>query len=76
MNDRDLIAIAMLPPIYTDYFAHCRASGTGPQDEHWREEIALEAYNMADAMIAMRSAKVSTGQPDSASAMSLRSSSA
>ena len=54
MNDRDLIAIAMLPPIYTDYFAHCRASGIGPQDEHWREELALEAYKMADAMIAMR----------------------
>lgn len=59
MNDRDLIAIAMLPAIYTDYGAHCRQSGTGPQDELWREELALEAYKMADVMIAMRKALVS-----------------
>lgn len=59
MNDRDQIAAAILPAIYTDYGAHCRQFGTGPQDEHWREELALEAYKMADAMIAMRGAVIS-----------------
>lgn len=54
MNDRDQIAVAMLPAIYMDYGAHCRKSGIGPQNEHWREEIALEAYKMADALLALR----------------------
>lgn len=58
MNDRDVVALAILPAIYAEYFAGCREAGSGPQDEHWREGLALDAYMMADAMLAMRSAKV------------------
>lgn len=58
MDDRDVIALGILPAVYAEYFAGCREQGTGPQDEHWREGLALDAYMMADAMIAMRSAKV------------------
>lgn len=72
---RDQFAATILPAIYADYQTFCREYG-GNRGENWREEIVLEAYKMADAMIAIRSAKVSTGQPDSASAMSRRSPSA
>lgn len=59
MDDRDKIAMSILPAIYAEYFAACREQGTGPQDEHWREGLALDAYIMADAMLAMRGARVS-----------------
>jgi len=58
METRDKFALAALPAIYAEYFAGCREQGTGPQDEHWREGLALDAYMMADAMLAMRGAKV------------------
>ncbi len=54
METRDEFALAVLPAIYAEFFAGCRDSGGGPQDEHWREGLALDAYRMADAMLAMR----------------------
>jgi len=62
METRDKFAMAALPAIYAEYFAGCREQGTGPQDEHWREGLARDAYMMADAMITMREAKASDEQ--------------
>lgn len=56
MEIRDEIAAKVLPIIY-ERFWKTGYSGM-PIDEHWREGIALDAYMMADAMLAMRSAKV------------------
>lgn len=42
MNDRDLIAITMLPAIYTGYFTDCRAlkqvhkTNTGGRNWRWK----------------------------------------
>lgn len=58
MDIRDKIAIAVFPAIYKEYFDEIRSSGISKMDEHWREGLAIDAYAMADAMIAMRSAKV------------------
>lgn len=52
---RDEFAMSILPAIYAEYFASCREQGTGPQDEHWRIGLALDAYMMADAMLKVRS---------------------
>lgn len=62
MDIRDKFAVAVLPAIYAEYFAGCREQGTGPQDEHWREGLALDAYKMADAMLAMRGLGVTDKQ--------------
>lgn len=59
MDDRDKFALSILPAIYAEYCAELRATSTGPQDEHWREGLAIDAYMMADAMLSMRSATVS-----------------
>ncbi|HRF88256.1 MAG TPA: hypothetical protein PK244_06620 [Pseudomonadales bacterium] len=56
MDIRDEIAAKVLPAIY-ELFWKDVCSGR-PLDEHWREGVALDAYMMADAMLAMRSAKV------------------
>lgn len=61
MDDRDKFALSILPAIYTEYFAKLCASGTGPQDEHWRKGLALDAYSMADAMLAVKSGSVTHG---------------
>lgn len=58
MDERDEIAIAILPAIYAEYFSGCRDHGV---DEHYREGLALDAYLMADAMISMRSVKIGGG---------------
>jgi hypothetical protein len=57
MDIRDEIAVAVLPAIYKEYFDEFRNSG-GKIDEKWREGLALDAYMLADAMIAMRGAKI------------------
>jgi len=62
MDKRDVIALGILPAIYAEYFAGLRKQGAGPQDEHWREGLVMDAYMMADTMIAMRSTKVG-GEP-------------
>jgi len=63
MELRDQFAATILPTIYEAYQTFCRESGSC-RDEYWREEIALEAYRMAEAMIAMRSAVIGTSQSD------------
>ena len=62
MDTRDKFAMAALPAIYAEYFAGCREQGTGPQDEHWREGLARDAYMMADAMLAVRGSRVTDKQ--------------
>lgn len=56
MEIRDEIAVKVLPAFYERFWKDVD-SGM-PIDEHWRECVALDAYMMADAMLAMRSAKV------------------
>jgi hypothetical protein len=56
MNMRDEFAMRVLSAIYAEFFAGCREQGVGPKDEHWREGLAIDAYAMADAMIAVRCA--------------------
>jgi hypothetical protein len=57
MELRDQIAIAVLPAIYADYVTLCRNLKVG-MDEFWREGLALDAYHMADAMIAVRTSRL------------------
>ena len=59
MEIRDEIALALLPAIYAEYWAYHRYAGTGPEDERWREGLCLDAYLMADTMIAMSGKKTS-----------------
>ncbi len=63
MEIRDEMALAILPAIYTEYFADCRFNGTGPQDETWRLGIAIDAYRMADAMLAANGSKSTDNVP-------------
>ena len=56
MEIRDEIAAKVLPAIYERFWKDVDAGM--PIDDHWREGVALDAYMMADAMLAMRSAKV------------------
>ena len=58
MRLRDQIATAVLPVLIKEYFDQIRANEVGPQDEHWRHRVAFDAYMWADALIAMRSAKI------------------
>jgi len=57
MDLRDEIAVAVLPAVYANYWRDVATAETSC-DEHWREGLAMEAYDLADAMIAVRSAKV------------------
>lgn len=57
MDIRDEIAAKVLPAIYEQYWKDVDKGGMNV-DEKWREGLALDAYMMADAMIAMRGAKV------------------
>ena len=63
MTERDVIALGILPAIYVEYFAGLREQEAGPQDENWREGLAMDAYMMADAMLVMKSAKVGSEPP-------------
>lgn len=49
---RDKLAAKVMPAAYADYREHVRT--TGYCDENWRTGIALDAYAMADAMLAAR----------------------
>lgn len=60
MNDstketlRDVIAMSVFGAIYAEAFQSFREQRTGPPDENWRIELALDAYDMADAMLVAR----------------------
>ena len=51
MTLRDYFAAKALPAIYTDTCERARVDGW-PED--WRDEVAAEAYEMADAMLKAR----------------------
>lgn len=54
MTLRDYFAAKALPAAYADYCESARKIGF---DEGWKMGVALDAYAMADAMLAAREAK-------------------
>lgn len=48
---RDYFAAKAIPAVYADYCASARVVGF---DEDWKMGVALDAYAMADAMLAAR----------------------
>lgn len=48
---RDYFAAKALPAVYSDYCTSARALGF---DEDWKTGVAIDAYAMADAMLAER----------------------
>jgi len=54
MTLRDYFAAKILPSISIEYANAVRA-GECEVDQSWRMELAMDAYKMADAMIAARS---------------------
>ena len=53
MTLRDYFAAKALPACYADYCKHAEDQGCV---ENWRMGVALDAYAMADAMLAAREA--------------------
>ena len=53
MTLRDYFAAQALPSVFKDY---CEAARVDGWDPDWRHEVAAESYEMADAMLAARSA--------------------
>lgn len=51
MTLRDYFAAKVLPSVYTEYVRQANIEGF---DEHWETGVALDAYRIADAMIAAR----------------------
>lgn len=51
MTLRDYFAAKALPSIFTDYCAIARIDGW---DQDWRQYVALESYEIADAMLKAR----------------------
>ena len=51
MTLRDYFAGEALPSIIADYCSNARISGW---DQDWRQYVALEAYEIADAMLVAR----------------------
>lgn len=52
MSLRDAFAIAALPTIYAESVRVMEVSGF--PDENWHDEVAMDAYAMADAMLRAR----------------------
>jgi len=53
---RDYFAAQILPALYTEFFTELRHKRFD-FDEHWKHGITLDAYQFADAMLAMRSVR-------------------
>jgi hypothetical protein len=51
MTLRDYQAAQVLPAVYSEYCAHARKVGF---DKDWMMSVAIDAYAMADAMLAAR----------------------
>lgn len=51
MTLRDYFASEALPSIITDYCSNARVSGW---DQDWKQYVAIEAYEIADAMLEAR----------------------
>lgn len=64
MTLRDYFAGQVIGAVYRDFWQGVR-NREHASDERWREGIAIDAYWIADAMLAMRSAKVAmTAEPE------------
>lgn len=60
MTLRDYFAAKVLPAMYSDY---CTSASRIGFDEGWMMGVAMDAYAMADAMLAARSAAARPEQP-------------
>lgn len=64
MTLRDYFAGQVIGAVYREFWQGVR-NREHASDERWREGIAIDAYWIADAMLAMRSAKVAmTAEPE------------
>jgi hypothetical protein len=54
MSLRDYFAAKAMPAMYRDFWDDFRAGRNGCVPEDWRMGIALDAYAIADAMLAAR----------------------
>lgn len=54
MTLRDYFAAKVLPAVYAEYCESTR--GGDPVDRGWRDDVAMGAYKLADAMLEAREA--------------------
>lgn len=54
MSLRDYFAAKAMPVVYKDYWEGVRLHEFSCDDETWPMNLALDAYRMADAMLAAR----------------------
>ena len=54
MTLRDYFAAKAMPAVYRDFWDDVRAGRNGCVPEDWKMGIAIDAYAMADAMLAAR----------------------
>ena len=57
MTLRDYFAAKAMPAIYKDFWDDVRAGRNTCVTEDWRTGLAIDAYEMADAMLNARSGK-------------------
>jgi hypothetical protein len=57
MTLRDYFAAKAMPAIYKDYWEGVRLHEFSCDDETWPMNLAMDAYRIADAMLAAREAK-------------------
>ena len=51
---RDYFAVKAMPAVYRDLWDDVRAGRNNGVTEDWRIGVAIDAYSMADAMLAVR----------------------
>ena len=51
---RDYFAVKAMPAVYRDLWDDVRAGRNNGVTEEWRIGVAIDAYSMADAMLAVR----------------------
>ena len=51
---RDYFAVKAMPAVYRDLWEDVRAGRNNSVPEDWRIGVAIDAYSMADAMLAVR----------------------
>lgn len=56
LDARDYLAAHLIPALWTEYQNHLNRGNAC--DENWRESLAWEAYQMADIMLNIRSARL------------------
>lgn len=63
MTLRDYLAAKAMPAVYRDFWDDVRAGRNDCVPEDWKMGIALDAYGMADAMLAAREGGKEESQP-------------